>query len=52
MENIRFIVDLAREGTIKRIDFNFVVQTENYREMGDFVGLHGFGSVDKIFSAL
>jgi Radical SAM superfamily/4Fe-4S single cluster domain/Iron-sulfur cluster-binding domain len=53
MENIRFIIDLARNGMIKRIDCNFVVQTENYREMGDFVSLcTGFGSVDKIFFSL
>jgi hypothetical protein len=53
MENMRFIAELARQGNIQRIDCNFVVQTENYREMGDFVSLcTSLGPINKIFFSL
>lgn len=53
MKNMEFFATLARRGEIRRLDCNFVVQTENYREMGDFVDLcTSFEVVDKIFFSL
>ena len=44
MENIAFVNGLVADGTVPVLDYNFVVQTENFREMGDFVSLcRGFG---------
>lgn len=52
-KNVAFIADLRREGVIKSLDFNFVVQTENYREMGEFVTIcTGAGQVNTIFFSL
>ena len=53
MENMRFIAHLLRQGDIQRLDCNFVVQTENYKEMGDFVSLcTNLGPIHKIFFSL
>lgn len=38
-KNLAFASELRKEGLIDRLDLTFVVQTENYREMGDAVDL-------------
>lgn len=53
LANLDFVAGLARRGMIRRLDCNFVVQTENFREMGDFVDLcTSHEVVDRIFFSL
>lgn len=39
LENMRFAGDLAKEGLVDQFDLIFVVQQENFREMGDAIDL-------------
>lgn len=44
LENLAFAQELRRAGLVDHLDFIFIVQAENFREMGDFVDLgHRFG---------
>lgn len=53
VENCRFLADRYREGKIKRLRFDFVVQKDNYREMADFVRLaRDIGPKRVIFSMI
>lgn len=47
-ENLKFISQLRRVGKIKALQFNFVVQSKNYKEITDFVEFAHSYSVDSI----
>lgn len=51
IENAKFAAQLSREGLIDAVEFVFVVQRENYREMGDAVDLAAEVGVDSIYFA-
>lgn len=48
LPNLEFLGNLRRESTITQLNFNFVVQNENYLEMEQFVKLGLRIGVDKI----
>lgn len=48
LENLAFFSRLRAEKQIDSYEFGFVVQQENYREMGDFVDLARSLGVDKV----
>lgn len=48
IENVKFAVDLSRQGLIDEVALIFVVQQENFREMGDAVDLTEELGVDVI----
>lgn len=53
LDNLCFISSLRREDTLERLEFHFVVQHGNFREMKDFVALgKGFGADMVVFSRL
>jgi len=52
-ENLAFAAELRAAGLIDRLDLTFVVQTDNYREMGDAVDLaYRFGADSMAFFRL
>lgn len=48
LENVKFAVQLAQDGLVKEVALIFIVQQENYREMGDAVDLAEALGVDVI----
>jgi wyosine [tRNA(Phe)-imidazoG37] synthetase (radical SAM superfamily) len=49
MKNLELMVDMRRSGSIRRLQINFVVQEENYREIPQFVELGTRMGVDSIW---
>lgn len=53
LKNFEFLNELRRDGLIKYLKMDFVVQQKNYREMPDFIRLaKRFGHVDSVGFAL
>jgi wyosine [tRNA(Phe)-imidazoG37] synthetase (radical SAM superfamily) len=49
MQNLELMADMRRSGSIRCFQINFVVQTENYRELPEFVELGTRLGVDSIW---
>ncbi len=48
LKNLAFVRELRRSGALPRLTFSFIVQTNNYREMPDFVRLGQEFAADKV----
>jgi hypothetical protein len=49
MKNLESMAEMRRSGSIRRLQFNFVVQEENYRQIPEFVELGNRFGVDSIW---
>ena len=49
LSNMEAVAQLRREGRIKRLRLDFVVQDVNFREMEDFVALAKSFSADRVY---
>lgn len=49
MENLEVMSRMRREGTIRRLQINFVVQADNFRELPDFIALGNRLGVDNFW---
>jgi MoaA/NifB/PqqE/SkfB family radical SAM enzyme len=49
MENLELIAQLRAAGKIRRVQFNFVVQAENFRELPEFIALGDRLGVDNFW---
>jgi pyruvate-formate lyase-activating enzyme len=49
MKNLELMAEMRRSGSIRRLQVNFVVQEENYREIPEFVELGARLGVDSIW---
>ena len=49
MKNLELMAEMRRSGSIRRLEINFVVQEENYREIPEFIALGTHLGVDGIW---
>lgn len=51
LQNMQFISELKRQGRIRHLKISFVVQKNNYKEIGAFIKLGKQWSVDEVYFA-